>query len=75
MVDPAEIKPRALQSLCPPTLKFKPVREILELDDVVALLRQEVEKAGGQTVWSKKTDTNRTLLNRVLRGRRPPTPE
>ena len=49
------------------------MREILELDDVVALLRREIEKAGGQVAWSQRTAINRTLLNQVLRRHRPPT--
>ena len=47
--------------------------EILELNDVLALLRQRVEEAGGQVAWSKMTGTNRTVLNKVLGRRRPPT--
>jgi DNA-binding phage protein len=43
------------------------------MDDVLVLLRQEVEKAGGQSAWSKKTGIERTVLNRVLHGYRPPT--
>jgi hypothetical protein len=49
------------------------VCEVLELDDVVALLRREVEKAGGQVAWSKRTGIHRTVLNTVLKGRRSPT--
>lgn len=47
--------------------------QIFELDDVVAFLRREVEKAGGQLAWSKKTGIERTSLNQTLRGRRPPS--
>lgn len=47
--------------------------QIFELDDIVALLRREVDIAGGQVAWSKSTGINRTLLNQVLRGRRQPT--
>jgi hypothetical protein len=43
----------------------------LEREDVVGLLRVEVDKAGGQVAWSKKTGVNRNNLNRVLKGRRP----
>jgi lambda repressor-like predicted transcriptional regulator len=46
---------------------------ILELEDIVSLLRSEVERAGSQAAWSKKTGINRTLLNGVLNRRRPPT--
>ena len=44
-----------------------------ELNEVVALLRQDVESEGGQIAWSKKTGINRTLLNQVLNGHRLPT--
>jgi len=45
------------------------------LDDqaVVHLLRSEVELAGGQSSWARRERIDRTLLNRVLRGRKPPT--
>jgi DNA-binding phage protein len=46
---------------------------ILDLDDVVHLLRSEVSRAGGQAAWAKATGVNRVLVNRVLSGRRPPT--
>jgi DNA-binding phage protein len=42
---------------------------------VVRLLRSEVERAGGQSAWAKREGIDRTMLNRVLRGRRPPTDE
>ena len=45
----------------------------LELKDVICLLRSEVERAGGQAAWAKKTGTNRTVINRVLNDRQPPT--
>lgn len=48
--------------------------DILELPDVVALLRSEVAKAGSQQAWAKMTGFDRTVLNQILRGRRPPTP-
>jgi len=47
--------------------------KILEQKDVVRLLREEVERAGGQVAWSKKTGVNRTNLNRILKGERPPS--
>jgi DNA-binding phage protein len=45
----------------------------LELKDVIRLLRSEVERAGGQTVWAKKTGINRPVINTVLNGHQPPT--
>jgi hypothetical protein len=46
---------------------------MLDLDDVVCLLRSEVSRAGGQAAWAKATGVNRVLVNRVLNGQRPPT--
>jgi hypothetical protein len=46
---------------------------VLELDDVLVLLRQEVEQAGGQVAWSQRTGVDRVSLNRVLNGYRPPS--
>jgi DNA-binding phage protein len=45
----------------------------LELKDVIHLLRSEVEQAGNQGAWSKKTGVNRATLNKVLNGHQPPT--
>src|ERR1019366_10266240 len=45
----------------------------LELKDVIHLLRSEVERAGGQSVWAKKNGMNRSVINKVLNGRAPPT--
>jgi hypothetical protein len=42
------------------------------LDDkeVLRLLRSEVEKAGGQAAWARRKLVNRTMLNKVLNGRK-----
>jgi len=48
--------------------------DILELADVIALLRSEVAKASNQRAWANRTGLDRTVLNQILRGRRPPTP-
>jgi DNA-binding phage protein len=45
----------------------------LELKDVIRLLRFEVERAGGQTAWAKKTGLQRAIINRVLNNQEPPT--
>jgi hypothetical protein len=44
-----------------------------ELEDVIALLQREVDKAGGQRRWSERTGVDRTLLNQVLRRRKQPS--
>jgi hypothetical protein len=48
---------------------------MLDTKAVVRLLRSEVERAGGQSVWARREGIDRTMLNRVLRGRRAPTDE
>jgi hypothetical protein len=45
--------------------------DFLEEEDVLRLLIEEVNEAGGQVAWSKKTGVNRSNLNRVLRRHRP----
>jgi DNA-binding phage protein len=45
----------------------------LELDEVLGILREEVEKAGGQTEFARKTGVNRPNLNSTLLKKRPPT--
>ena len=45
---------------------------ILELDDVISLLRSEVERAGGQATWAQKAGVHRVYVNKVLNGHRPP---
>ena len=46
---------------------------VLELKDVIRLLRSEVERAGGQAAWAKKTDVDRVTINRALNDKQPPT--
>jgi DNA-binding phage protein len=46
---------------------------ILELKDVVSLLRAEVRRAGGVSAWSKKTGVHRTIASKVLNNLSPPT--
>jgi antitoxin component HigA of HigAB toxin-antitoxin module len=43
---------------------------IFEVSDVIALLQREVESAGGQSAWSRKTGVDRSAVNLVLKGRR-----
>jgi hypothetical protein len=45
---------------------------ILELKDVVSVLRAEVQRAGGVSAWSKKTGVNRTIVSKVLNDLRAP---
>jgi DNA-binding phage protein len=46
---------------------------LLDLKDVIRLLRSEVERAGGQSAWAIKTGNDRTTINRVLNDQQPPT--
>jgi DNA-binding phage protein len=46
---------------------------VFEFENVILLLRSEVEQAGNQGAWSKKTGVNRATLNNVLNGHQPPT--
>ena len=44
-------------------------RMLLSSDDVIELLRTEVEKAGTESAWARRTGANRSSLNLVLKGR------
>ena len=46
---------------------------ILDAEDVVCLLRSEVERAGGQAAWASMTGLNRIIVNKVLNGKTLPT--
>jgi lambda repressor-like predicted transcriptional regulator len=48
------------------------VATFLEQEDVLALLRRKVNKAGSQLAWSKKTGIWRPNLNSILNQHRPP---
>lgn len=45
---------------------------VLELSDVISLLRSEVERAGNQEAWAQKARVHRVYVNKVLNGHRPP---
>ena len=47
--------------------------KMLELKDVVSLLREEIKRAGSQEVFAKKTGVHRTALNKVINGARLPS--
>jgi DNA-binding transcriptional regulator YdaS (Cro superfamily) len=42
--------------------------------DVLILLRRDIDRAGGQSEWSRQTGICRTYINRVLNRRKPPGP-
>jgi len=45
---------------------------VLELADVIAMLRSEVKRVGGQVAWAKKARVDRAIVSKVLNGHRPP---
>jgi DNA-binding phage protein len=47
--------------------------KVLKPKDVIVLLGQRVQQAGGISAWSKKTGIDRAIISRALHGRRPPT--
>ena len=47
----------------------------LEKQDLMRLLRSEVKQAGGQSSWARREHIDRTMLNRILNGRKPITKE
>jgi plasmid maintenance system antidote protein VapI len=57
-------------------LKLPPIKRvrIFEPEDVVSLLRFEVQQAGSQLAWAKKAGVDRPTLNNILNGRKPITP-
>ena len=50
-------------------------KHLLDKNDVLHLLREVVDRAGGQSAWARQTGVNRVLLNKVLRGKRPFSPK
>jgi hypothetical protein len=44
-------------------------RQLLSHEDVVELLRAEIESAGTESAWARRTGANRTSLNLALKGR------
>ena len=45
--------------------------KLLDEKDVLRLLREDVDKAGGQSAWARQMGVDRVYLNKVLRGKRP----
>ena len=45
---------------------------VLDDDDLVELLRSRVKSAGGQSGFARQHGLQRTYLNLVLNGRKPP---
>jgi hypothetical protein len=49
--------------------------KILDEDDVLALLREDIDKVGGQARWARLHKHGRSHLNRVLVKKKPLTPD
>jgi hypothetical protein len=45
----------------------------LEAQDVVELLRREIDRVGGQSEWARQTGIERSLINKVVNRRKPAT--
>jgi DNA-binding phage protein len=50
-------------------------KHLLDENDVLRLLHEVVDRAGGQSAWARQSGVDRAQLNQVLRGKRrlPPT--
>jgi DNA-binding phage protein len=46
--------------------------KILSIEDVLELLRLDVDRVGGQSEWARQAGIERAQINRVLNGRRLP---
>jgi hypothetical protein len=49
-------------------------KHLLDENDVLRLLNEVVDRAGGQSAWARRSGVDRPLLNQVLRGKRPLPP-
>jgi DNA-binding transcriptional regulator YdaS (Cro superfamily) len=48
---------------------------LLDLQNVLRPIERQVQQAGGQSAWARRTGVNRTNLNKLPQGRRPPSPQ
>jgi DNA-binding transcriptional regulator YdaS (Cro superfamily) len=46
--------------------------KILNIEDVLELLRLDIDRVGGQSEWARQTGVSRMQINRALNGRRMP---
>ena len=46
---------------------------IFEPEDVMSLLRADIERVGDQSAWARKAGIERTIVNQILNGHKPPT--
>ena len=48
---------------------------VLEVEDVIRLLRSQVERAGGQAAFAKNAGVDRPTISKILSGRAPLQPK
>jgi DNA-binding phage protein len=53
--------------------KHPRAKRLLDEKDVLQLLNEVIDRAGGQSAWARRTGVNRVNLNKVLNGKRPLT--
>jgi DNA-binding phage protein len=46
-------------------------KNLFDESDVLRLLREDVDRAGGQSAWARRSGINRVNLNKMLNGKRP----
>lgn len=56
-----------------PARPMPSLRRVFDNDDIIRLLRSEVEKAGGQTAYARAAGVTRGSLSNILNGKRAPT--
>jgi DNA-binding transcriptional regulator YdaS (Cro superfamily) len=49
-------------------------KHLLDETDVLRLLHEVVDKAGGQSAWARRSGVDRATVNQVLRGKLPLPP-
>jgi DNA-binding phage protein len=46
-------------------------KRLLDEKDALRLLYKEIDRAGGQSAWARRSGINRVNLNKMLNGKRP----
>lgn len=55
--------------------RIRNVRRLLDLEEVVRLLRSEIERAGSQRAFARKADVNISVVSRTVSGQVLPSPK
>jgi hypothetical protein len=63
-------RPSAMNALADHEVLYRAlgVQRLLNLNDVIRLLRSEVKRAGSQRAFAKKADVNVSVVSKTLRG-------